>query len=567
MKKLILGFIVIFSVVLKSIGCSKLNYVGNNPIPCSKCTTINECTACIYEENKAIHIIPLKMNRLGGMNDHSRLKKHHDNLNKNVRYYVERGEGAFGSLGHKNGKTLDDDISTYQMNQEEKNEEEIIKDTDEDEDEDENENEEKLIKGKVPARVNTNKKPSLMGSFIDISNKVDKIVKHSKFDAFVDIEKHNPKNIPKIERNFIDIQDKTASVVESKDNVFLVPLNHLRDSQFVGSIEIGTPPQKINPIFDTGSTNLWVVSVDCNEPSCTKVKNRFVPKNSSTFKRIELDKKLRIVFGTGAISGPLGQDTFMLGKHKVEEQAFGLVESESDNGVISDDNIFNFINFEGIVGLGFPQMLSAGPISFFDNLIKQNKNIPHQFSFYISDDDSYSAFLIGGISKEFYEGDIYMIPVSKEYYWEVNLDAVWVGDHKVCCEEKSFAIFDSGTSYNTLPSSKINEFMELVPPVSCDEENFKEQIKSYPTIKYVFGNLEVELSPEEYMVLNEDTCMPGYMQIDVPSEKNHAYLLGSVSFMRHYFTVFIRGSGDNPSMVGIAKAKHLTQNKEKLKNM
>lgn len=57
------------------------------------------------------------------------------------------------------------------------------------------------------------------------------------------------------------------------------------------------------------------------------------------------------------------------------------------------------------------------------------------------------------------------------------------------------------------------------------------------------------------MILNDDVCMPAYMQIDVPSERNHAYLLGSLSFMRNFFTVFVRGTESRPSMVGVARAK------------
>lgn len=46
----------------------------------------------------------------------------------------------------------------------------------------------------------------------------------------------------------------------------------------------------------------------------------------------------------------------------------------------------------------------------------------------------------------------------------------------------------------------------------------------------------------------EHQCEPAYMQIDVLPEFGHAYILGSLPYMRHYFTVFHRGL-DEPSMV------------------
>ncbi|CRG98448.1 plasmepsin X, putative [Plasmodium relictum] len=503
-----------FFYIFEGVFCDKLYALGTNPIPCSECHNIYNCTACIYEEKEASHTIPLKLNKKN-IHDHNNLKKHHESLKLgNVKFYVNRGEGISGSFGHNSGNSLDDiDI--------------------------------------INEEIKKRKKLILNKNFLEFTD----YTKTDLSDFFPGIHRHKYEgNNFNIEKNFIDLHNKNATIEQTSDNVFLVPLKHLRDSQFVGKLLIGTPSQEMHPIFDTGSTNLWIVTTKCEEESCRKV-NRYNPNKSKTFRRSLIGKRLRIVFGSGSISGSIGTETFILGEHIVRNQTFGLVESESDNNKNGSDNIFEYIQFEGIVGLGFPKMLSAGNISFFDNLVNQNKNVLEQFSFYISPYDDTSAFMIGGISRSFYEGKVYMLPVVKEYYWEVKLDAIYVGDEKICCEEESYAIFDTGTSYNTMPSTRMQTFLNLVPSSTCNEDNYQEVLKNYPNIKYVFGNLIVELIPEEYMILNEDTCIPAYMQIDVPSENNNAYLLGSISFMRHYFTVFIRGSENKPSMVGIAKAK------------
>eukprot|EP00920_Eleutheroschizon_duboscqi_P028840 GHVT01070075.1.p1 GENE.GHVT01070075.1~~GHVT01070075.1.p1 ORF type:complete len:446 (-),score=42.47 GHVT01070075.1:286-1623(-) len=173
--------------------------------------------------------------------------------------------------------------------------------------------------------------------------------------------------------------------------------------------------------------------------------------------------------------------------------------------------------------------------------------------------ESPSAIFFGGVDPRFFEPPIHMFPVVREHYWETQLSEFWVGDVKFCCDQpekqKSYVIFDSGTSFNTLPGHEIMEFFKLVPPRTCTDENLDQVLQSFPDLTYVLQGVSIVVRPSEYIVRSNDDCRSAYMQIDVPSEFGHAYLLGSLAFMRHYFTVFRRGDGHSPSMVGIAKAR------------
>ncbi|CAD2106637.1 hypothetical protein YYG_00966 [Plasmodium vinckei petteri] len=408
----------------------------------------------------------------------------------------------------------------------------------------------------------------------------------------------------------------------STDSKVILPLQQLQDSQYVGFIQIGNPPQTIRPIFDTGSTNIWVVSTKCKDKTCLKV-HRYNHKLSDTFKYYTPRTNLDIMFGTGIIQGTIGIETFKIGPFKIENQSFGLVKREK--GTDNKSNVFERINFEGIVGLAFPTMLSTGGNPIYENLMS-SYNFPHnEFSIYIGMDNKYSALIFGGVEKKFFEGDIYMFPVVREYYWEIKFDGLYIDHQKFCCDSGSivydlkmkdenkhekkhftrkyfnkhhfhhkkiwlrnnhhtkhskrgkhfkplnsnenYLIFDSGTSFNSVPKSEIKYFFKVVPPKKCDDDNIDEVIASYPNLTYVINNMPFTLTPSQYLIRKHNMCKPAFMEIEVSPEYGHAYILGNAAFMKHYYTVYRRGKDNNNSYVGIAKAVHTKENAEYLNSL
>lgn len=55
--------------------------------------------------------------------------------------------------------------------------------------------------------------------------------------------------------------------------------------QYYGEIALGTPPQKFNVIFDTGSSNLWIPSSHCGwfNIAC-RLHRRYFASKSTTYK-------------------------------------------------------------------------------------------------------------------------------------------------------------------------------------------------------------------------------------------------------------------------------------------
>jgi len=329
-------------------------------------------------------------------------------------------------------------------------------------------------------------------------------------------------------------------------------LSDIKNSQYVGSIKVGTPGQSFDVIFDSGSSNLWINSVECDSYAC-KLHHRFDHALSSTFRSVGMDMSVR--FGTGSIDGYLGQDTFHLGPIKVQEQTFGQITQE--NG-----DVFASGKFDGILGLSFPSLSASGYTPVFDNIIQQHRLTKNSFSFYYSKlPRQESTLVLGEPNPDLYEGEIRYLRVSKPFYWQLLLKDIKIGDEyqNVCPDGPCKIVVDTGTSLLTGPSDSMAVLLERLHIESdCDED------ASLPPITYILmderGSHEFVIESDFYVVksfakhsdtLRPKYCKPGFMALDVPAPRGPLWILGDV-FMKKFYTEFDR---DNQSL-GFAVAKH-----------
>ena len=127
----------------------------------------------------------------------------------------------------------------------------------------------------------------------------------------------------------------------------------------MGTIYLGSPPQTIRALFDTGSANTWVFSKEAKDKlsPADKVKHKFYdynPAQSATAFKIEKQTSVRIQFGSGDLTGMFTKDTCTLGdptnpknRIRVPNFNFGLVQKQH--------TIFKG-SFDAIVGLAYKKM-------------------------------------------------------------------------------------------------------------------------------------------------------------------------------------------------------------------
>ncbi|NP_999038.2 pepsin A preproprotein [Sus scrofa] len=352
------------------------------------------------------------------------------------------------------------------------------------------------------------------------------LIKNGKLKDFLKTHKHNPasKHFP-----------EAAALIGDE------PLENYLDTEYLGTIGIGTPAQDFTVIFDTGSSNLWVPSVYCSSLACSD-HNQFNPDDSSTFEATS--QELSITYGTGSMTGILGYDTVQVGGISDTNQIFGLSETEPGSSLY-------YAPFDGILGLAYPSISASGATPVFDNLWDQGLVSQDLFSVYLSsNDDSGSVVLLGGIDSSYYTGSLNWVPVSVEGYWQITLDSITMDGETIACSGGCQAIVDTGTSLLTGPTSAIaniqsdigaseNSDGEMV--ISCSS------IDSLPDIVFTINGVQYPLSPSAYILQDDDSCTSGFEGMDVPTSSGELWILGDV-FIRQYYTVFDRAN----NKVGLA---------------
>ena len=324
-----------------------------------------------------------------------------------------------------------------------------------------------------------------------------------------------------------------------------IVINDYENSQYYGEIALGTPKQKFDVIFDTGSADLWVASVNCDS-SCGR-HNKYNSKKSSTY--IANGTTFHIEYGSGPVSGYESQDVLDFGGLVVKDQIFAEVTDVSGLGAA-----YKMGKFDGILGLAFP-VLSVNKVpTAFDNLITHGLVSASEFAFYLGNSASdVGELTLGGTDSNHYTGSITYVPLLAATYWEISLDDLTVGGQSFIASGESKAIVDSGTSILTGPSSEVSKIASLLGGKEIVEGEYlvKCDYTGFPNFVFKIDGNDYTLTPYDYLIPDGSLCLLGLMALDIPAPTGPLWILGDV-FMRKYYTVFDVAN----QRVGFALANH-----------
>ncbi|KAG7252164.1 hypothetical protein CRUP_034149, partial [Coryphaenoides rupestris] len=279
-----------------------------------------------------------------------------------------------------------------------------------------------------------------------------------------------------------------------------IALDQAFPTQYFGEISIGSPAQVFNVVFDTGSANLWVPSQSCSPFSTACfTHNRYDGSRSRT--HIDNGTGFSIQYASGTVRGFLSEDVVVIGGIPVV-QVFAEATALSAMPFI-------FAKFDGVLGMGYPNVAIDGITPVFDRIMSQHVLKEEVFSVYYSRDPKHSPggeLVLGGTDPDYYTGTFNYVDTEEMGKWELMRT---IGAQ----------LDESGYKVN------------------CD------MVKTLPAVTFHLGGREYELSHEDYILWHTqfqgDVCTVTFRGLDVPPPAGPIWILGA-NFIARYYTEFDR---------------------------
>ncbi|XP_051534494.1 beta-secretase 2 [Myxocyprinus asiaticus] len=256
---------------------------------------------------------------------------------------------------------------------------------------------------------------------------------------------------------------------------FLDMINNLQGDSGRGyymQMVIGTPGQTLNILVDTGSSNFAVAAAA--HPYITHFYNRAL---SSTYQSME--RAVAVKYTQGEWEGELGTDFIA-----IPQGPSGSITINIAAILTSDGFFLPGINWQGILGLAYPILARPDPSvePFFNSVVRQT-GIPDVFSLQMcgagvsastAADPAGGSLIMGGVEPTLYQGSVWYTPVLEEWYYQVEVLKLEVGDQNLNLDCKEYntdkAIVDSGTTLLRLPANVFRAVVEAIMQTSLIED-------------------------------------------------------------------------------------------------
>lgn len=368
-------------------------------------------------------------------------------------------------------------------------------------------------------------------------------------------------SITKVKTSFNDYLSK-------RDHVE-IGLEHSQDLYYAATLEIGTPIQEITVVFDSGSSDLWVMASE--NPFC-------VPSDSSpNYQNQTYDGE--IVVPSVDCSNISTYDANLSSTYKsleigrffinYSDETFADGSWANDKMVIDGTDIsglqFAVANYAtapvgGVLGIGFPRRESVkgydnAPDSFYPNFpqVLKNEGLIEAvtYSMFLNEPNSDTgSILFGAMDPTKFDGVLYTFPMVNVYPDIVKVPATLTttlqglgAQSKKRCKQNTFTttkfpvLLDSGTSLMSAPQDIVEEMAAFVNASYSDSDGIYilECPDADDDTEYVFdfGDIQISVPLSSLILLPPEN---GFCGLGIQPTSN-TMVLGDV-FLSSAYVVF-----------------------------
>jgi len=308
-----------------------------------------------------------------------------------------------------------------------------------------------------------------------------------------------------------------------------------KHSNFITEIAIGTPPQYVTAIMDTGSSLIHTGTKDCakanNKNNMCGAKKPFDSNKSKSFESAH-ERPFHQAYGGGEMDVKFGYDVVTINGITLDHQRIGLMKK-----VYADDT---FDTVAAIVGLALKPRSDIPDGNIFHNMKREGKLQKNVLGYYLNGDRGMMTF--GYINPDLYTGTLHKHDVIEDERWMIQIDDVLVDGKPLhlCEKRRCRGLVDTGTSDFTMPSYAYEKFKEYVK-LPEDDTDCREYDK-LPRLTLVIGGIKYDLEKEDYVTKAKDEedgktyCSYGLQMFDFDPE-DQLWLIGEI-FLNKYYSVY-----------------------------
>ncbi|KAJ5976115.1 hypothetical protein N7481_009822 [Penicillium waksmanii] len=340
------------------------------------------------------------------------------------------------------------------------------------------------------------------------------------------------------------------------------------DAMYLAEVEIGTPAQKLNLDFDTGSADLWVWSTKLPSVTLAQYKNHtvFDPSKSSSFKNKD-GSTWRISYGDGSsAAGTVGNDDVNIGGVVVNGQAIELADTLSAQ--------FASGAGDGLLGLAFSNINTVQPKAVptpVDNMITQSDILKSSALFTAKlgswrdadePDKGESFYTFGFIDQDTVKEageDIYYTPVDKSQgFWMFNSASATVNGKSIS-RSGNKAIADTGTTLALVDDETCKVIYDAIEGAIYDQDSqgyiypADTPADKLPAISFAVGDTQFVVQKED---LGFAQAKSGYVYGGIQSRGSMTMDILGDTFLKAIYAVFDVGN----LRFGAVQRKELHQN-------